>query len=102
MGALANHYSSSLDAVGLSMKTDGTIDVDQDLLYRSAEVGDPKTNLGAVQNFANALIRKSNEVSLNPMEYTNQVMVAYKNPGKNFPDPYNTSIYTGMMFSSYC
>ena len=102
MGSLANRYSSSLDAVGLSMKKDGTIDLNQDLLYRTAEIGDPKTNLSAVQHFANALVRKSNEISLNPMNYADQVIVAYKNPGKNFPDPYNTSMYTGMMFSSYC
>ena len=47
------------------------------------------------------LLRKSNQVSLNPMDYVEKVMVAYKNPGHNYPNPYITSAYTGMMFDGY-
>ena len=47
------------------------------------------------------LLRKSNQISLNPMDYVERVMVAYKNPGRNFINPYVTSDYTGMMFDGY-
>ena len=48
------------------------------------------------------MVRKTNEVSLNPMNYADRTVVAYKNPGHNYATPYVTSAYTGMMFSSYC
>lgn len=102
MSALAGSYANALDAVGLALQEDGTLKVDKNLLTSSASETDPKDSLSAIQKFTNALSRKSSEISLNPMKYADQVVVAYKNPGKNFPNPYVTSMYTGMMFSSYC
>ncbi len=102
MANLAGTYANSLDAVGLALKEDGTFSVDSKLLQASASEADPKESLSAIQRFTNALTRKSNEISLNPMKYADQVVVAYKNPGKNFPNPYVTSMYSGMLFSSYC
>ena len=55
-----------------------------------------------IKSFAKALYQKSDQVSLNPMEYVDKTIVAYKNPGKNFANPYITSAYSGMMFNSYC
>ena len=55
-----------------------------------------------IQNFAKDLYRKSGQVSLNPMQYVDKTIVAYKNPGKNFATPYITSAYSGMLFNSYC
>ena len=55
-----------------------------------------------VKDFANSLMRKTNQISLNPMQYVNKTIVAYKNPGRNFATPYITSAYSGMMFNSYC
>lgn len=102
MSTLAGSYANALDAVGLALQEDGTLSVDTNLLRSSASEADPKESLDAIQRFTNALTRKSNEISLNPMKYADQVVVAYKNPGKNFPNPYVTSMYSGMLFSSYC
>ena len=55
-----------------------------------------------VKDFANSLMRKTSQISLNPMQYVNKTIVAYKNPGRNFATPYITSAYSGMMFNSYC
>ena len=102
MSTLAGSYANALDAVGLALQNDGTLKVDNSLLTSSASEDDPKVSLSAIQRFTNALTRKSSEISLNPMKYADQVVVAYKNPGKNFPNPYVTSMYSGMLFSSYC
>lgn len=102
MASLARGYSNALDAIGLNLSKDGTIQVDEKLLTQSASETDPKKSLEAVQRFTNALVNKADQVSINPMQYANQVIVAYKNPGKNFPNPYVPSLYSGMMFSSYC
>ncbi len=102
MQTLAAHFASDLTSVGLNMKDDGSIEIDQSLLKSTATTEDPKSSLKAVEQFTHALVNKSDQVSLNPMHYADQIIVAYKNPGKNLINPYVTSLYTGMMFSSYC
>ncbi len=102
MQTLASHYASGLTSIGLNMQENGIIEINDELLTQSTSVEDPKTSLDAVQQFTDALVNKSSQVSLNPMHYAEQKMVAYKNPGKNLINPYMTSMYTGMMFSSYC
>ena len=54
--------------------------------------------------FANMpmMMKKSTQVSLDPMQYVNRKVVAYKNPGHNFSSPYTSSIYSGMMFNFSC
>ena len=52
---------------------------------------------GSTNDFATGL-----GISLNPMKYVNKTVVAYKNPGHNFANPYVTSNYSGMMFNYYC
>ena len=95
------HYAQALSSIGLSFTADGTLQVDDTQLSDAAQA-DAQTSLKPVQDFANAMLRKSNQVSLNPMEYVNKTIVAYKNPGKNYPSPYITSAYSGMLFNNYC
>ena len=102
MRSLQNVYKNELDAVGLSFNDDGTLEIDRNLLTQSANEGDPHDTLKAITSFTNSLVNKAGQISLNPMEYTNRVVVEYKNPGKNFPNPYITSMYSGMMFNGYC
>ncbi len=102
MGSIRNQYRNELDAVGLTFSEDGTIDIDKGLLESSAGEGDPHSTLRAISNFTSSLVNEAQRISLNPMNYTNRVVVEYKNPGKNFPNPYITSMYSGMMFNGYC
>ena len=102
MASLQNVYKNELDAIGLSFNDDGTLEVDKGVLTLSANEGDPHETLKAVTSFTNTLVNKAQQISLNPMEYTSRVVVEYKNPGKNFPNPYITSMYSGMMFNGYC
>ena len=57
---------------------------------------------GSLKNLSGMLLRKSDQVALNPMDYVRKTVVAYKNPGHNYVSPYTTSAYSGMMFNSYC
>ena len=99
---IQNAYRNELDAIGLTFEKDGSLGVDKKLLSQSAGEGDPHDTLRSVTAFTSALVNKAREISLNPMEYTNRVVVEYKNPGHNFPNPYITSMYSGMMFNGYC
>lgn len=100
---IAGLYLNSLEPIGITLAEDGTMKVDSDLLRQTAlESEDLPANFGTLKDMSNALLKKSNQISLNPMNYVQKTIVAYKNPGHNFISPYVTSAYSGMMFNSYC
>lgn len=102
MNSLSSHYSSGLELTGLHLQQDGSIEVDRDQLKEAAFDENSEEAFRVIRNFTNSLMRKAGQISLNPMQYTDRTVVAYKNPGHNFTNPYVTSPYTGMMFNSYC
>ena len=103
MGAIASLYGESLETTGINMQEDGTLAVNELQLRHSARhTEDINETFGYLKNFASTLLRKSDQISLNPMDYVDKTIVAYKNPGKNFVSPYTTSAYSGMMFNGYC
>lgn len=102
MNRIGRYYNEGLARLGLEIGEDGSISVDEKKLDEAASAEDASELLTPVKNFTNSLLRKSNQVSLNPMNYVAKTVVAYKNPGHNFVAPYATSAYSGMMFNSYC
>ncbi len=101
IGYITRHYSGHLDALGLTFSSDGHLTINDEQLKTAAAESDSEA-FTPVKDFANSMLRKSNQISLNPMQYVNKTIVAYKNPGKNYPSPYITSAYSGMMFNNYC
>lgn len=102
MNSLSSHYGSDLELAGLHINEDGSIEVNKDQLKEAALDENSEESFQGIRNFTNSLMRKAGQISLNPMQYTDRTVVAYKNPGHNFTNPYVTSPYTGMMFNSYC
>ncbi len=102
MNKAAALYAPDLEAIGLSFSQDGTISVDRNLLTQTAREDDAMERFSAIKKFTGNVLKRANQVSLNPMEYTQKTIVAYKNPGHGYATPYVTSNYSGMMFSSYC
>ncbi|MBQ8199314.1 MAG: flagellar filament capping protein FliD [Lachnospiraceae bacterium] len=99
---ITRHYSAGLNAIGLSFSADGHLSIDDAQMQTAASEADSSENFSSVKDFANSMLRKSNQITLNPMQYVNKTIVAYKNPGKNYPSPYITSAYSGMLFNNYC
>lgn len=102
MSRIAAHYQSSMESMGIRLGSDNTLSIDEALLKESASASDGSFSYDTLKDFASSLIRKTNQVSLDPMNYVSRTIVAYKNPGHNFASPYVTSAYSGMMFNSYC
>ena len=102
MGAISSNYNKELSEVGLNLKEDGTIELDKEAMSKTARSEDALSKFKNIKSFTGSVLDKMNKVSLNPMDYTQKTIVAYKNPGKSFVSPYVTSNYSGMMFSSYC
>ncbi len=94
-------YRNELDSIGLSFNDDGTIAIDEKYLSAAAIEKDHEEALKPITDFTSEMLLEAGKISLNPMNYTDRIVVAYKNPGHNFPNPYITSMYSGMMFSSY-
>ena len=102
---IAAVYLPSMESMGLNVTEDGTLNVNKEPLRESALQSDNINETFAyLKSFSTTLLRKSDQVSLNPMDYVDKTMVAYKNPiaSRNYVSPYSTSAYTGMMFNSYC
>jgi flagellar hook-associated protein 2 len=57
-----------------------------------------------LNRFRDALGNKATQASIDPMRYVKKIMVAYKNPNpdKNFPTPYISSLYAGMLIDRIC
>lgn len=100
---IAGIYSSSLESMGVTLTKEGTLSLDRDLLRQTAaQSEDISETFGSLKSLSGMLLRKSDQISLNPMDYVEKTVVAYKNPGHNYVSPYVTSAYSGMMFNSYC
>lgn len=104
MGNVAKTFSSSLNPIGLFVSDKGMIDVDRSKLTESVVSEDADLNIGVLNRFKDAIGRKADEASLDPMNYVKKVLVTYKNPisDKNLVCPYITSIYSGMMVDRIC
>lgn len=102
MNKVAGLYSSELESIGLKFSESGTISVDNNLLTQTAREDDAMNRFSSIRKFTESVLGRANKVALDPMEYTQKTVVAYKNPGHGFATPYVTSNYSGMMFSSYC
>lgn len=103
MESAARPYYNELESYGLKLKEDGFLTVDRHLLTDAVTSNDAKECFSILNSFKETLNTKAAEVSINPMNYVDKLLVAYKNPsGRNFTAPYITSVYSGMMLDQYC
>ena len=73
------------------------------MLKQAVSGSESAAALQPINNFADSLIDKTKEISVDPMKYVDRPVVNYKNPdSKNYSSPYITSVYSGMMFNNYC
>ncbi len=98
MKAIKNTFRYDLEEYGLTSNEDGTLSIDKDDLTKTVASKGPDE----LKGFTDSVLRKSSDVSLNPIAYLNKTVVAYKNPGKTFSSPYTSSAYSGCLFNYYC
>lgn len=103
MEGVAKSYRNELEAVGLDLEKDGYLSVDRSLLTDAVTASDAKDCFSMLNRFKDSLNEKAASASIDPMNYVNKTLVAYKNPAAHhFATPYITSIYSGMMMDRYC
>lgn len=103
MNRLSSSYSENLHTLGLDTSADGTLIIDENILDSASADVNFTDRFSSVKDFAESVLNKAGQVSINPMKYVDRTIVAYKNPTEqHFPSPYVTSEYSGMLFNSYC
>lgn len=102
MSGAAFSLQNNLEVLGLMVDSHGEITIDKALLEEAVGTEDPSESFLVLNDFKNLLDAKATNASLDPMKYVEKIVVTYKNPGKTFPSPYISSIYSGMMMDHFC
>lgn len=101
MSGISKNHKSDLESIGLMVDAEGSIRIDKELLADAITPERSEETFGILSDFKDSIGSKAESASINPMNYVDKVVVAYKNPGHNFATPYITSIYSGMMLDNY-
>lgn len=102
MKKMAANFVPQMEALGITQDIQGKLQVSDEALSASLKTGNVDSSLTALRSFAKSSMHKISQVQLNPMDYVDKRMVAYKNPYRgHFANPYTTSAYSGMLFNSY-
>jgi flagellar hook-associated protein 2 len=103
MKNLENVYTDELEACGLFASEDGTLSLDESLAVQASQDGGMESLFTRENGFIARLLSKAESIAINPMEYLDKTIVTYPNSEeKAYPNPYITSSYSGLFFSSYC
>ena len=96
-------YIPDLESCGISFDDAGKMQVDEALAIQAVNDGDMQKMFGADSEFTKIMMKKTDEVKLNPMDYVDKVTVSYPNYTKSAQGySYITSLYSGMLFNYYC
>ena len=90
---------------GISVSESGKLTIDETQLREAAETDfeELESIMAPVRAFVKALDGISKNIAVDPMQYIDRPVVAYKNPSGNaYPNPYMLGEYAGMLFNSYC
>ena len=96
-------FVTELESCGISFDESGRMRMDDSLATQAVNDGDMQKLFGPGAEFAGRMLKKTDEVKLNPMDYVDKVTVTYPNY-KKAPEgfSYITSLYSGMLFNYYC
>lgn len=103
VNTLFDGYRSEMESVGMSFDKDGIIKLNSSLAMQAIEEGDMKKLFSQQSPMVNKLYSRMDAVKINPMEYVDKKIVNYPNyekPARGYS--YITSLYSGLLFSSYC
>ena len=101
ISGISKARKESLGEIGLIVADNGSISLDKEKLATAIEPERAENTFGLLSRFKSVIGAKADKISINPMNYVNKLLVAYKNPGKLFAAPYFSSVYSGLMMDRY-
>lgn len=103
LGHTVRQFSAELEPCGIAVSKDGTVSINEKEMYTAAGNGSLERLFSDNSKFAETLIKKLSDISLNPMEYLKKTVVTYPNiTAKKTLNPYVSSIYCGLLYNNYC
>lgn len=101
MSSITKARRESLGSIGLEVAENGSITINKESLTDAIAPERSEDTFAILSRLKSAISAKADKAAINPMNYVNKIVVAYKNPGKNFPAPYFSSVYSGIMLDRY-
>lgn len=98
---VAYSHESVLKSNGINVNDNGTITLDKAAIISSADNGSINDVFDTLASFLKDIKVKADNITVNPMDYVNNKIIAYKNPKLTLTDPYNLSAYSGILFNVY-
>jgi flagellar hook-associated protein 2 len=103
MQSFGKVYQDELESVGINIDENGILSLNKQAAVQSAQDGGMESLFTRKNGFIVRLIDKAEAIAINPVDYLDKTIVLYPNNEKtSFHNPYVTSMYSGMLFSSYC
>ncbi|MEE3468243.1 MAG: hypothetical protein VZQ83_07370 [Eubacterium sp.] len=91
---MIRRHTDELTRAGFSIDDEG---------FLTAPVAEDSDSLFPPVGFVSELEEKAEEMSMNPMEYVEQKVYSYGHlAGNDIGPAYENSLYSGMLFNSYC
>ncbi|MGN0154362.1 MAG: hypothetical protein ACI4A3_07910 [Lachnospiraceae bacterium] len=94
---IARRHQEALSNAGLSIDDNGYLD-------RSSETDSAQIKSlfdEELSDFRRDIKRTTEKMTLNPLDYIDKVVVTYPNTTGTYPNPYNPSKYSGLLFNDY-
>lgn len=103
MKGLVEPFRNELESYGFNFDEKGYMFLEPSLAAQAVESGEMKNLFSLDSSLLLRLANKSDDIKINPMEYIDKQIVSYPNfekPPRGFS--YISSLYSGLLFNSYC
>lgn len=103
LDSIVYHYMNDLESCGIIRDETGELSIDSFIALQAATDGTIKDLFTHSDKITADLLDQTSQVTINPMDYLDQKICTYPNYGsRHYPNPYLTSVYSGMLFNFYC
>lgn len=97
---VARRHSDELTAAGITIDDDGhLVRNDDDDIFSTSRIQALFND--KLSTFKTDLQKATGKMTLNPLDYVDKVVVTYPNTDRTYPNPYNPSKYSGLLFNDY-
>lgn len=96
---MTNRNTSELESAGLTIDENGYMKRTEGADMESAQIQSLFDD--ELSNFRKDIKRTTEKMTLNPLNYIDKVVVTYPNTTGTYPNPYNPSKYSGLLFNDY-
>lgn len=97
---VARRHAEELSAAGIEIDENGHLKrTAEDDVFSSSRIQTLFND--KVSDFRKDLTKATGKMTLNPLDYVDKVVVTYPNTARTYPNPYNPSKYSGLLFNDY-